>query len=129
MLNHITIMGRLARDPEIRYTQSQIPVANFTLAVERDFKDDKNQRGVDYIDCISWKSGAEFVQKYFHKGEMMIATGRIQQRKWKDKDGNNRNSFEVVTDSTYFVPKLSSEGAPVQPRLEELSDDDGELPF
>ena len=103
MLNHIVIMGRLTRDPELRYTQSQTPVASFTLAVDRDFGGrDGGEKQTDFIDCVAWRSTAEFVSKYFQKGSMAVASGRLQLRDWTDRDGNKRRSAEVVVDNMYF---------------------------
>ena len=101
MLNHITIMGRLTADPELRYTQSNIPVASFTVACERDHQQG-GSREADFISCVSWRQGAEFVSKYFSKGSMIVVEGRLQSRKWQDRDGNNRVSWEILTDHTYF---------------------------
>lgn len=101
MLNHITIMGRLTREPELRYTQAQVPVASFTVACERDYAQN-GQREADFIDCVAWRGTGEFVQKYFQKGSMIVVTGRLQSRKWRDRDGNNRTSWEVNADSVYF---------------------------
>ena len=103
MLNKIVIMGRLTRDPELRYTQSQIPVASFSLAVDRDFGGrDGGERQTDFIDVVAWRHTAEFVDKYFAKGDMAAVSGRLQIRDWTDKDGNKRRSAEVVADSVYF---------------------------
>ena len=103
MLNHIVIMGRLTRDPELRYTQSQTPVASFTVAVDRDFGGrDGGERQTDFIDCSAWRSTAEFVNKYFRKGSMAVVSGRLQSRKWQDRDGNNRTSWEISADNVYF---------------------------
>ncbi len=103
MLNHIVIMGRLTRDPELRYTQSQTPVASFTVAVDRDFGGrDGGERQTDFIDCSAWRSTAEFVNKYFRKGSMAVVSGRLQSRKWQDRDGNNRTSWEINVDNVYF---------------------------
>ena len=103
MLNHITIMGRLTRDPELRYTQSQTPVASFTLAVDRDFASrDGGERQTDFIDCVAWRQTAEFVNKYFTKGSMAVVAGRLQIRDWQDRDGNKRRSAEVVAENIYF---------------------------
>ena len=103
MLNHIVLMGRLTRDPELRYTQSQIPVASFSLAVDRDFGGrDGGERQTDFIDIVAWRSTAEFVSKYFTKGSMAVVSGRLQIRDWTDRDGNKRRSAEVVADSVYF---------------------------
>ncbi len=103
MLNHIVLMGRLTRDPELRYTQSQTPVASFRLAVERDFGGrDGGERQTDFIDVSAWRSTAEFVSKYFTKGSMAVVSGRLQSREWTDRDNNKRTSFEVVADNVYF---------------------------
>ncbi len=103
MLNHIVIMGRLTRDPELRYTQSQTPVASFTLAVDRDYSGrDGGERQTDFIDCVAWRQSAEFVSKYFHKGSMAVVSGRLQLRDWTDREGGKRRSAEVVTDNIYF---------------------------
>ena len=103
MLNHIVIMGRLTRDPEIRYTQSQIPVATFTVAVDRDFQSrDGGDRQTDFITCVAWRQTAEFVSKYFHKGSMAVVSGRLQIRQYQDREGNNRTAAEVVADNVYF---------------------------
>lgn len=103
MLNHIVLMGRLTRDPELRYTQSQIPVASFTLAVDRDFGGrDGAERQTDFIDIVAWRNTAEFVSKYFTKGSMAVVSGRLQIRDWTDRDGNKRRSAEVVADNVYF---------------------------
>ena len=103
MLNHITIMGRLTRDPELRRTGSGIAVASFTLAVDRDFgKNDNGERETDFIDCVAWRQTGEFVSKYFTKGRMIVVSGRLQIRSWTDKDGNKRRTAEVVADNCYF---------------------------
>ncbi len=93
MLNHIVIMGRLARDPELRHTQSGVAVASFRLAVDRDFKDkNTGERATDWIDVVAWRQTGEFVSRYFTKGRMAVV----------DKDGNKRTSAEVVADNVYF---------------------------
>lgn len=104
MLNHITIMGRLVRDPELRRTGTGTPVASFTLAVDRDFgKNENGEKETDFIDCVAWRSTAEFVSKYFTKGRMAVASGRLQIRNWTDNDGNKRRSAEVIADNVYFA--------------------------
>ena len=152
MLNHITLMGRLTRDPELRYTQSNTPVASFSLAVERDFGS-REDRQTDFIDCVAWRSTAEFVSKYFQKGSMAVVSGRLQIRDWTDRDNNRRRSAEVVVDNIYFgESKRSREGGQVPggpapapastgyntgysdvptggSAFAELDDGDGELPF
>ena len=112
MLNHITIMGRLTRDPELRRTGSGIAVASFTVAVDRDFSGrDGGERETDFIDCVAWRQTGEFVSKYFTKGSMIVVSGRLQIRNWTDKDGNKRRSAEVVADNCYFgESKRNSEG-------------------
>ena len=154
MLNHIVIMGRMTRDPEVRYTQSQLPVASFTLAVDRDFGGrDGGERQTDFINCVAWRSTADFVSKYFHKGSMAVVSGRLQIRQYQDREGNNRTAAEVVADNIYFgeskrdssnsgtysqpayqQPSYSYDNAPKSSAptgggFEELDDGDGELPF
>ncbi len=103
MLNRIIIMGRLARDPELRHTQAGVPVASFRLAVDRDFRDKSTgERGTDWIDVVAWRQTAEFVSRYFTRGRMAVVEGRLQMRDWTDKEGNRRTSAEVVADSVYF---------------------------
>ena len=103
MLNHIVIMGRLTRDPELRRTGSGIAVASFTVAVDRDFGGrDGGEKETDFIDCVAWRQTGEFVSKYFTKGRMIVVSGRLQIRGWTDKDGNKRRTSEVVADNVYF---------------------------
>ena len=112
MLNHIVIMGRLTRDPELRRTGTGIAVASFSVAVDRDFGGrDGGERETDFIDCVAWRTTGEFVSKYFTKGSMIVVSGRLQIRGWTDKDGNKRRSAEVVADNVYFgESKRSAEG-------------------
>ncbi|MDY4491001.1 MAG: single-stranded DNA-binding protein [Candidatus Faecousia sp.] len=112
MLNHIVIMGRLTRDPELRRTGTGIAVASFSVAVDRDFGGrDGGERETDFIDCVAWRQTGEFVSKYFTKGSMIVVSGRLQIRGWTDKDGNKRRSAEVVADNVYFgESKRSAEG-------------------
>ena len=111
MLNHIVIMGRLARDPELRHTQSGTPVATFRLAVDRDFKDkNTGERATDWIDVVAWRGTGEFVSRYFAKGRMAVVEGRLQMRDWTDKDGNRRTSAEVVADNVYFADSRRDRG-------------------
>ncbi len=103
MLNHIVIMGRLARDPELRRTGSGIAVTSFTVAVDRDIANkESGEREADFIDCVAWRSTGEFVSKYFQKGSMIVVSGRLQIRTWTDKEGNKRRSAEIVADNVYF---------------------------
>ena len=131
MLNRIIIMGRFVRDPELKHTQSGVPVTSFTLAVDRDFKDQQSgERTTDFIDCIAWRATAEFVCKYFGKGRMAVVEGRLQVREWKDKDGCNRRSTEVVAENVYFADSKKADTA--QPQGEgfrEIDDEGGQLPF
>ena len=109
MLNHIIVMGRLTRDPELRRTGSGVAVASFTLAVEDDFKDKDGNRKTNFIDCNAWRGLGEMVAKYFHKGSMAIVSGKLDIREWTDKEGNKRRSAEVVADSVYFGDSKKSE--------------------
>ncbi len=103
MLNHITVMGRLTRDPELRTTQSGVSVASFTVACDRDFGGrDGGEKQTDFIDCVAWRSTGEFVSKFFHKGSMIVVSGRLQSRKWQDREGNNRTNWEINADNVYF---------------------------
>ncbi len=145
MLNHITIMGRLTRDPELRRTGSGVAVASFTLAVDRDFGGrDGGERETDFIDCVAWRQTGEFVSKYFAKGRMAVVSGRLQIRNWNDKDGNKRRTAEVVADNVYFgdskrdgeggtayaaAPAYSAPAAAPASDFAMLDDDDAQLPF
>ena len=145
MLNHITIMGRLTRDPELRRTGTGIAVASFTVAVDRDFgKNENGEKETDFIDCVAWRQTGEFVSKYFTKGRMAVVSGRLQIRSWTDKDGNKRRTAEVVADNCYFAdskrdgdsaPAAGSFGgysAPAAAPASDfamLDDDDAQLPF
>ena len=145
MLNHITIMGRLTRDPELRRTGTGTPVASFTLAVDRDFSGkDGGEKETDFIDCVAWRNIADFVSKYFSKGRMAVVSGRLQIRSWTDKEGNKRRSAEVVADQVYFGDSKKDEtgsgqaasygSAPAYPAnpasdFAPLDGDDAQLPF
>ena len=152
MLNHIVIMGRLTRDPELRRTGSGVAVASFTLAVDRDFgKNENGERETDFIECVAWRQTGEFVSKYFTKGRMAVVSGRLQIRNWTDKEGNKRRTAEVVADNVYFGDSNKREGeAPANGGFSApanggfggysapssnasdftmLSDDDSQLPF
>ncbi len=103
MLNHIVIMGRLVRDPELRRTGSGVAVASFRVAVDRDFvPKDGGERKADFIDCVAWRQTGEFISKYFAKGRMIIVDGRLEMRDWTDKEGNKRTSAEIVVANAYF---------------------------
>lgn len=141
MLNHITVMGRMTRDPETRYTRNNTPVCSFTLAVERDRKNEDGSRTTDFIDCVAWSSTAEFISKYFRKGSMAVAAGRLQLRDWTDKDGNKRRQAEILCENVYFGESKSTGGGLDQygydnegqkygeSPFNEIGDEDGELPF
>ena len=158
MLNHIVLMGRLTRDPELRRTGSGVAVASFSLAVDRDYAAQGAEKETDFVDIVAWRNTAEFVSKYFTKGRMAVVSGRLQIRNWQDKDGNKRRSAEVVADNVYFgdSKRDNAEGSfnqtqgyaqsfnqvPQQPAYQApqnvssaasdfsmLSDDDPELPF
>lgn len=103
MLNHIVIMGRLTRDPELRRTNTGVAVTRFSVAVDRDFQNkDTGERETDFINCVAWRSTGEFVSKYFSKGSMIVVSGRLQMRTWTDKDGYKRREAEIVADNVYF---------------------------
>jgi len=131
MLNHIVIMGRLTHDPELRRTASSTPVTSFSLAVERDFKNADGTKETDFIDVVAWRGTAEFAAKYFTKGRMVAVDGRLQTRKWTDKDGNKRTATEINADHLYFADSKredASEGKTAQ-TFEEVMEEDGDLPF
>lgn len=146
MLNHITIMGRMVRDPELRRTASGIAVASFSLAVERDYAGKDNaEKETDFIDCVAWRQAGEFVSKYFTKGRMAVVSGRLEIRSWTDKDGNKRRQAEVNADNIYFadskkdagsggnVPTATAPATPAAPApgddYQQMDIDDDELPF
>lgn len=130
MLNHIVIMGRLTHDPELRRTASSTPVTSFSLAVERDFKNADGTKETDFIDVVAWRGTAEFAAKYFTKGRMVAVDGRLQTRKWTDKDGNKRTATEINADHLYFADskREDTEERPAQ-TFEEVLEEDGDFPF
>lgn len=103
MLNKVILMGRLARDPELRSTTGGVDVTNFTLAVDRGYAKAGTERETDFLDCVAWRGTAEFVSRYFKKGMQVAVTGSIQTRKWKDKNDQNRVSVEVVAEEVFFA--------------------------
>lgn len=151
MLNHIVIMGRLTRDPEIRRTGSDIPVSNFTVAVDRDLKNKNGEYETDFIDCVAWRKAAELIGRYFRKGSMIVVSGRLQLRDWTDKDGGKRRSAEIIADNVYFGESKRKEDQSARPQsgfqdtqsamsrlpgdgygggdFQTLEDDDMNLPF
>lgn len=136
MLNHAAIMGRLVRDPELRRTGSGIAVTSFTVAVDRDFEND-GERETDFIDCVAWRGLGEFVARNFHKGKMIVVSGRIQNRDWKDRDGNKRRNTEIVAENVYFAgDKKDSSGGNTpgyvgsnEQDYEKIENEDAQLPF
>ena len=143
MLNRIIIMGRLTKDPELRSTNGGVSVTSFTLAVDRDFKGQNGEKTTDFIDVVAWRNTAEFVCKYFSKGRMAVAEGRLQIREWKDKEGNNRRNAEIQAENVYFADSKrdvdtysssgntspSGYGAPEPSGFSEIDDKGGDLPF
>lgn len=134
-MNKVILMGRLTKEPELRYTQNDKPVVSFTLAVDRGFKRD-GERQADFINIVAWNGTAEFVSKWFSKGQLVAVSGRIQTRTYKDRDGNNRAAVEVVADEVFFAEskKNGSEERnelppPASADFEEIVDDDEPLPF
>ena len=147
MLNHITIMGRLVKDPELRRTQSGVAVCSFTVAVDRDFQSrEAAEKQTDFIDVVAWRQTAEFVSKYPTKGRMIVVDGSLQSRKWQDKTGQNRVSWEVLANNIYcgdskrdgmsggdyaapaYGAPADSYSAPSSGSFAEI-EEDGELPF
>ena len=102
MLNRTCLMGRLTRDPELRNTQTGIPVCSFSIACDRNFKNANGERETDFFDCVAWRQTAEFVSRHFTKGRMAVVEGRLQLRDWTDRDGNKRRTAEVIADNVYF---------------------------
>lgn len=143
MLNHIVLLGRIARDIELRHTQDGTAVTSFTLAVDRDVKGRDGHRETDWIDVVAWRGTAEFVSRYLGKGRMVVVEGRLQVRDWTDKAGNKRRSAEVIADSVYFADSKRTESADrtednvyMPPEVERPAgdeppgySDDSELPF
>lgn len=102
MLNHIVLMGRLTKDPELRTTQAGVPVATFTLACDRDYAPQGQQKEADFIGCVAWRATAEFVNRYFFKGKTAVVSGRLQKRSYEDRNGVKREVAEIVCDNVYF---------------------------
>lgn len=139
MLNKIIVMGRLGRDPEVRYTSTGKPVASFTLAVDRDFKGPDGRRETDWLQIVAWDAKARFAQQYFHKGQQALVEGRLQVRDWTANDGSKRRACEIVADNIYFAGAKAAQASegnaeeamlppPVQAPMEDM--DDGEpVPF
>lgn len=143
MLNRVILMGRLTKDPELRHTQSDIPVASFTLAVDRGYKRDNDAVNADFINIVAWRGTAEFVSKWFSKGQLVAVSGKLQTRNWTDANGNNRTAVEVVADEAFFAESKQkkaegthntgrnefTENEPIQGDFEEIVGDDEALPW
>ena len=149
MLNHITLMGRLVNDPELRRTGTGIAVTTFRIAVDRDFAPkDGGERKADFITCVAWRQTGELISKYFAKGRMIVVDGRLEMRDWTDKEGNKRTTAEVIVDNAYFgdskrdgdnsgsytapaAPAFGGYSAPAAPASDYavVEDDDAQLPF
>lgn len=135
MLNNVSLMGRMAADPELRHTQSGIPVTTFRIAVDRTFVPKGQEKQTDWIDIVAWRSTAEFVEKYFRRGSMIAVQGSIQTRSYTDKDGNKRTAFEVVADNVFFAESKRTDAQSAAPNVKAEPDDfeevvgDDELPF
>lgn len=134
-MNRVMLAGRLTADPELRTLDTGTEVASFTLAVDRKFKDKNGQKQTDFIWCKAWGKTAVFISAYFHKGDgLIIEDGRIETRRYEDRDGNTRTAFEVIAGGVEF-PQGRSSGAPVtngpipQPDMDVDVPDDDDLPF
>lgn len=125
-LNHICLQGRITKDPEMRRTANGKAVTSFTIAVDRNFAKGES----DFFDCVSWDKQGEFVSNHFAKGKMILISGRLQKRKWEDKNGNKRETAEIVTEDVYFCDSKKSETESVPSnQFAMLDDDDSQLPF
>lgn len=127
MLNKIILMGRLVKDPELRYTDSNTPVCSFTIACERDFPGPDGEKKADFIDVVAWRHDAEHINKYYAKGSMIAVDGRLQIRDWEDKQGNKRRNAEVVIDRAYFGERKVA--ASPNDGFEDVTSEERELPF
>ena len=131
MLNKIILMGRLCANPELRRTGSGTAVTSFSLACDRDFKSQSGDKETDFIEVVAWKNTAEFVSKYFSKGKEIIVQGEMQSRKWQDKDGNNRISWEIQNAHAEFCGSKSDNSSTSETVSDfpVLNDSDDSLPF
>lgn len=129
-MNHATLLGRLTKQPELKQTQSGISVCNFTVAVDRKYKNQDGTRETDFIPCVAWRHTAEFIAKYFHKGERIAVEGEIRPKSWEDETGQRRYMTEIVVDQAYFADgKSSSGGGDNYDAYEAPAYDDSDLPF
>ena len=132
MLNHITVMGRLTKDPELRRTGTGTAVTSFTIACDRDIANkETGERDVDFIDCVAWRGTGEFIEKHFSKGSMIVVSGRLQIRSWTDKEGNKRRTAEVLAENVYFGESKKPSEDHTQPKndFQPINDPDAQLPF
>ena len=141
MLNKISIHGRLVRDPELKTTPSGVSVCNFTVAVDRSFTRQGEEKQTDFFECVAWRGLADTISKYFTKGKEIVVSGEMQSRKWQDKDGNNRISWEIMADSVDFCGSkgdssnngnsapATEPAAPIVADFTEVKAADSDLPF
>ena len=132
MLNKTVLMGRLTHAPELKTTQNGVSVLSFSLAVDRRFRGQNNEKVTDFINCVAWRGTAEFISKFFAKGDLIAITGEIQTRDYTDRDGNKRTAFEVIADEAHFCGGKNNNGAGANTEtadFTELTDFDGDLPF
>ena len=132
MINKAILMGRLTRDPEMRTTQAGTAVCTFSIAVDRNFKSQNGERQADFINCVAWRQTAEFVAKYFAKGQLIAVVGSIQTREYEDRNGNKRNMVEVIVDEATFAESKKKENSFTPGRIADIEPDDeeyDELPF
>ena len=140
-LNIVTLMGRLVRDPDKKVTPSGVSVCNFTIAVDRDYKNG-DERVADFVDCVAWRGTADFIERNFTKGRMILVSGSLQSKKWQDREGNNRTGWEVIVQNVYFCDSKKGDGTdhaapggaeqtagPAPNITEDYGGNDGDLPF
>ena len=128
-MNHATLLGRLTKAPELKQTQSGISVCNFTVAVDRKYKNQDGTRDTDFLPCVAWRHTAEFIAKYFHKGERIAVEGEIRPKSWEDETGQRRYMTEIVVDQAYFADGKRSGGGDNYDTYEAPAYDDSDLPF
>ena len=129
MLNNVTIMGRMVRDAELRQTGNGVSVTGFTLAVDRDRREQDGSRKADFIDCVAWRHNADYICKYGGKGRMVVASGRLQFRDWTDKDGNGRRNAEIQAENVYVIGGGKRSEDDTEPSGFHETEDSGDLPF
>lgn len=132
MLNSTTIMGRLTKTPELRYTKTGVPVVSFSVACQRDYAGSEGgQPKTDFFDCDAWRSTAEFIAKYFDTGDMIVVSGRLQNDEWTDNDGKRRVTTKITAEHVYFgESRRSKQVSDISAAdFEEMDDNDGEFPF